>query len=242
MKNPKNWSLKSRVTWSFMIVVLCISLIISLLYYRSQRKLYEDNLFDTDRNDINYLMGNMEKQLELCEKLSDWIFVNRRIEPALVRDYSNDMNGYSRDIPPIQRLIDDQLVSSSIGKYVIFLYIQGYNGVSFKAETYAYWFTDLTKTPWHAIGVKADGAVVWTGITENPAIYKNTNMIIPLVRSVIFSDNRVKIGWQVLAFSPALIADVFQDYSMDQDRSIVVIDQNGKAVFHNDPKLVGSHM
>lgn len=242
MKNPKNWSLKSRVTWSFMIVVLCISLVISLLYYNGQRKLYEDNLFDTDRNDINYLMGNMEKQLALCTKLSDWIYVNRKIEPALVRDYANDMGRYSRDIPPIQRLIDDQLVSSSIGKYVIFLYIQGYNGVSFKANDDAYWLTDLTKTPWHKIGMQAGGAVTWSGITENPATYKTTNMIIPLVRPVIFSDNRVKIGWQVLAFSPALISDVFHDYSMHQSRSIVVIDQNGRAVFHNDPALVGSYL
>ncbi len=242
IKNPKNWSLKSKVTWSFMIVVLCIALVISLLYYRSQRKQYENNLSVTDRNDITYLMGNMEKQLALCEKLSDWIYVNRKIETALVRDYENDMGQYSRDIPPTQRLIDDQLVASSVGKYVIFLYVQGYNGVAFKANTDAYWLEDLTKHPWHTIGMQAGGAVVWSGITENPATYKTTDMIIPLVRPVIFSDNRVKIGWQVLAFSPALITDVFQDYRMDQGRSIVVIDQNGRAVFHNDPTMVGSYV
>ena len=242
IKNPKNWSLKSKVTWSFMIVVLCIALVISLLYYRSQRKQYENNLSVTDRNDITYLMGNMEKQLALCEKLSDWIYVNRKIETALVRDYENDMGQYSRDIPPTQRLIDDQLVASSVGKYVIFLHVQGYNGVAFKANTDAYWLEDLTKYPWHTIGMQAGGAVVWSGITENPATYKTTDMIIPLVRPVIFSDNRVKIGWQVLAFSPALITDVFQDYRMDQGRSIVVIDQSGRAVFHNDPTMVGSYV
>lgn len=243
MKSPKNWSLKSKVTLSFMIVVLFVAIIISLLYYDSQRKLYEDNLAAADRNDITYLMGNMEKQLRLCEKLSDWIYVNRRIETALIRDYTSDMGQYSRDIPLAQRLINDQLVSSSIGKYVIFLYIQGYNGVVFKgANDDAYWLGDLTENQWHTIGMQAGGALVWSGITENPASFKTTNMIIPLVRPVIFSDTRAEIGWQVLAFSPQLITDVFQDYRMDQDRNIVVIDQDRRAVLHNDPKLVGSYI
>ena len=243
MKSPKNWSLKSKVTLSFMIVVLFVAIIISLLYYDSQRKLYEDNLAAADRNDITYLMGNMEKQLRLCEKLSDWIYVNRRIETALIRDYTSDMGQYSRDIPLAQRLINDQLVSSSIGKYVIFLYIQGYNGVVFKgANDDAYWLGDLTENQWHKTGMEAGGSLVWSGITENPASFKTTNMIIPLVRPVIFSDTRTEIGWQVLAFSPQLITDVFQDYRMDQDRNIVVIDQDRRAVLHNDPKLVGSYI
>ena len=242
MKNPKNWSLKSRLTWSFMVVVLCIALIISLMYYISQRRLYEANLSDTDQNDITYLMGNMEKQLRLCGKLSDWIYVNRRIETTLVRDYTDNMSQFSRDIPQAQRIIDDQLVSSSVGKYVIFLYIQGHNGITLKANTDSYWIDDLSEAPWHAPGLERGGAVIWSGITENPAAYKTTNMIIPLVRPVIFSDTRAKIGWHVLAFSPALISDTFQDYSMSEGRSIVVLDQNKRVVFHNNPELVGSIM
>lgn len=243
MKSPRNWSLKSKVVWSFMIVVLCIAAIISLLYYSSQRKLYEDNLVANDRKDISYLMGNMEKQFKLCEKLSDWIYVNRRIEMALIRDYENDMGQYSRDIPLAQRLITDQLLSSSIGKYVIFFHIQGYNDVVFKGgNDDAYWLGDLTQTQWHKTGMDAGGSVVWSGITENPASFKTTNMIIPLVRPVIFSDTRAEIGWQVLAFSPQLITDVFQDYRMDQNRSIVVVDQNGRIAFHNDSELAGSYI
>src|SRR5690606_15657963 len=113
----------------------------------------------------------------------------------------------------------------SIGKYVIFFHIQGYNDVVFKGgNDDAYWLGDLTQTQWHKTGMDAGGSVVWSGITENPASFKTTNMIIPLVRPVIFSDTRAEIGWQVLAFSPQLITDVFQDYRMDQNRSIVVVD------------------
>lgn len=242
MKNPKSWSLKSRITWSFMIVVLCISLIICLGFYKSQRGLYENNLVETDRNDITYLMGNVEKQLRLCEKLSQWVYVNRRIETSLVRDYSGDMGQYGRDIPSAQRLIDDQLVASSVGKYAIFLYVHGNNGVTLKAGADSDWLGDLTEAPWHAQGMEAGGRVVWTGIVENPAHYRTTNMIIPIVRPVIFSDTRAQIGWQVIAFSPALIGDVFQDYRMDQSRSIVVLDRDGRAVFHSDPQMVGKTM
>ncbi|MDR1901475.1 MAG: hypothetical protein LBQ88_04225 [Treponema sp.] len=71
MKTPKNWSLKSQITWSFMVVVLCVSIILSFIYYRSQRMLFEDNLTYQDKNDVAYLLGIMDKQLRLCEKLSD---------------------------------------------------------------------------------------------------------------------------------------------------------------------------
>lgn len=240
MKNPKSWSLKSRLTWSFMVVVMCVTLIIGLLYYRSQRKMYEENLAETDRNDVTYLMGNMEKQLRLCEKLSDWVFVNRQIETALVRSYNNNMGQYSRDIPPVQRSIDDQLVSSSVGKYVVFLYIRGNNGVTLKAGIDADWIRgNLTNVPWHSQGIGSGGRVVWPGIVENPSDYKTTRMIIPIARPVIFSDTRAEIGWQVIAFSPALIRDVFQDYRMDRSRGIVVLDRSGSAVFHSDPLLAG---
>ena len=241
MKKPENWSLKSQLTWSFMAVVLCITLAVSLLYYHSQRRLFEDNLIEASTNDVDYLMGNLEKQLRLCEKLSDWIYVNRRMEATLIRSYQDDMEQFSREIPPIQRLIDDQLLSSSVGKYVIFLIIHGNNGISFKVMTDADWIdrSDLTGRTWFKAGMAAGGGILWTGIWDNPASYKTTDTVVPIVRPVIFSDTRAQIGWQSLAFSPALISDVFQDYRIDESRRVIVVDQNGKAVFHYDPLMTG---
>jgi two-component system sensor histidine kinase YesM len=227
------------MTWYFMIVVLSISSAISFLYYRTQRGMFEENLITIDKNDIIYLIGNVEKQLKLCEKLSDWLYVNRRIEIALVRDYVSDMNQYDREIPPINRLIEEQINSSSIGKYLVFLYALGNNDISLKAMTDSYWLEDLTDAPWHAQGMAAGGKVIWPGIFDNPAKYQSSRKIIPVTRSIIFADTRVQIGWQVLAFSPALIGDVFDDYSSDQSRSVIIIDQNNRAVFHQNPEMIG---
>jgi two-component system sensor histidine kinase YesM len=240
MKIPKNRSLKSQITWSFMVVVLCVSVILSFIYYRSQRILFEDNLIYQDKNDVAYLLGNTDKQLKLCEKLSDWIFVNRRIETALIRDYLDNMAQYDREIPSIQRLIDDHLSSSSVGKYVVFLYIRGNNGVALKSSNPDVdWLQDVTVNSWFQDGIKANGKVVWPGIVDNPSMYRTTASIIPIARTVIFADTRIPIGWHVFAFSPALIGDIFEDFRMDQNRSMVILDRDGRIVFHRDADKIG---
>ncbi|GHT64651.1 histidine kinase [Spirochaetia bacterium] len=240
MKSLNSWSLKSRVTWSFMIVVFCVSVVISFLYFFTQRRMFEENLVRTDENDIVYLMGNVDKQFILCEKLSDWIYVNRRVETALIRDYSEDMGRFDRDIPAIQRTIIDQLNSSSIGKYVVFLYIRGDNGITLKSSNPdADWVGDLESYDWHSIGIAANGKVVWPGIFKNPAVYQTSGYIIPVTRPVIFADTREKIGWYTLAFNPALISDVFEDYHMDENRSIILFDENYRIVFHQDQNMTG---
>jgi two-component system sensor histidine kinase YesM len=240
MNIPKKWSLKFQITCSFMVVVLCVSIILSFIYYRSQRVLFEDNLIYQDKNDAAYLLGNMDKQLRLCEKLSDWIFVNRRIETALVRDYSGNMTQYDREIPPVQRLIDDHLSSSSVGKYVVFLYIKGNNGVALKSSNPDVdWLRDVTAYSWFQDGIRADGKVIWPGIVDNPSMYRTTARIIPITRPVLFADTRIPIGWHVFAFTPALIGDVFEDFQMDQNRSVVILDRDGRIVFHRDPDRIG---
>jgi len=224
-----------------MSVVLCISLAVSLLYYKTQRDLYAENLAAADHNDIVYLAGNIDKQLRLCEKLSDWIFVNRRIETVLIRDYPPDTNQFDREIPPVQRLINDYISSSSVGKYIVFLYIRGNNGVVLKSSNPdADWLNDLTSEPWFTEGLKAGGRVVWPGIFSNPAKYRSTSFIMPITRHVIFADTRVPIGWQTFAFSPALAADVFEDYQMDEDRNIILIDKHHRIIFSQNEKTVGT--
>jgi two-component system sensor histidine kinase YesM len=223
-----------------MVVVLCVSVVISFLYYRSQRLLFEDNLIYQDKNDVTYLLRNMDKQLRLCEKLSDWIFVNRRIETALVRDYSENMTQYDREIPSIQRLIGDYLSSSSVGKYVVFLYTRGNNGVALKSSNPDVdWLGDVTVYPWFQDGIRAGGRVIWPGIVDNPSMYRTTAKVIPLTRPVIFADTRISIGWHVFAFSPALIGDVFEDFRMDQNRSVIVLDRDDRVVFHRNPEEIG---
>jgi two-component system sensor histidine kinase YesM len=225
-----------------MVVVLCVSTVISFLYYHGQRRQFEENLINTDKNDIIYLMGNVDKQLRLCEKLSDWIYVNRRIETALIREYAEDTSQYDREIPAIQRLINDHLNSSSIGKHVVFLYIRGDNNVIFKSSNPdADWLRDLTVYNWHREGLAANGKVVWPGIVSSPAVYRTSAHIIPLTRPVIFADTRVPIGWHVLAFSPSLAGDVFEDYQINENRSIVLIDRNNRVVFHQDRKMIGKN-
>ena len=237
--SPGNWSLKAKVTSSFMAVVLCISLALSLLYYQHQSEQYKQHLIITNQNDVDYLMGNIEKQLRLCENLSNWIFVNHSLQSILIRDYSRDISRYSIDALTTDRMITDQLASSAVGRYIVFLIITGRNGAVLKSSNDAYYVEDLSGEKWYSDGLSQGGRLYWPGIYENPARYRSTRLILPISRPVIYSGTRAEIGWHVLAFSPALISDVFEDYRMDSSRSVVVLDRGGRTVFHQDQNMIG---
>jgi two-component system sensor histidine kinase YesM len=127
-----------------------------------------------------------------------------------------------------------------VGKYVVFLYIQGNNGVALKSSNPDVdWLEDMTVHSWFQDGIRAGGKVIWPGIVDNPSMYRTTASVIPLTRPVIFADTRTPIGWHVFAFSPALVGDVFEDFRMDQNRSVIVLDRDDRVVFHRNAEEIG---
>jgi len=236
----RNWSLKAKITFYFMGIVLCISLTLSFLYYTSQRNQYRYNLVRTNINDVNYLIGNIERQLRLGEHLTNWIFVNNNIQPVLMRDYSDDRARFGRDAPPVIRLMNEQLASNSVGRHVVFLHIHGNNGVLLRGgNTDAYFIENLADERWFSAGLDYRGGILWSGIYENPARYRSSRMILPITRPILYAGTRIEIGWHALAFSPALIADAFEDFHMDDSRFVLVLDRANRAVFHQNADRIG---
>ncbi|MCL2069236.1 MAG: histidine kinase, partial [Oscillospiraceae bacterium] len=127
----------------------------------------------------------------------------------------------------------------AVGRYIVFLIITGRNGAVLKSSNDAYYVEDLSGEKWYSDGLSQGGRLYWPGIYENPARYRSTRLILPISRPVIYSGTRAEIGWHVLAFSPALISDVFEDYRMDSSRSVVVLDRGGRTVFHQDQNMIG---
>ena len=236
----RNWSLKAKITFYFMVIVLCISLALSFLYYTNQRNQYSYNLVRTNINDANYLMRNLERQLRLGRHLTNWIFVNNSIQPVLMRDYSDDRARFGRDAPSVMRLINEQLTSSSVGRHVVFLHIHGNNGVLLRGgNADAYFIENLADERWFSAGLDYRGGQMWSGIYENPARYQSSQMILPITRPILYAGTRIEIGWHVIAFSPALVADAFEDFHMDESRFVVVLDRESRAIFHPNSEYIG---
>jgi len=234
-------SLKTKLILSFTAVLISLSIAICVFYYYNERQTLEKNIIESSYSDIRYLSNNIEKQLKLCEKLSDWVYVNRRIEKVLIRDYTDEKIGYNVDIPVIQQLIDDQLASASIGKYIASFIIMGNNGVCLSVGNDPDWTdkTALKSMNWFIEAMNKNGRVFWNGIVENPAQYKSDKYIIPIVRPVIFADTHAQIGWSMIGFKPALISDVFEEYKLDSNHLLFVVDNTGKAIFHNESQYIG---
>ena len=235
----KPWSLKKKITFSFTTIVMAITLALSLLYYHSQSNQLMENLIRTSTNDVNYLMGNIERQLRQGEHLSDWIFVNNDIQTILIRNYDDDRARFGRDAAPVRRLISERLSASAVGRYVVFMLITGNNGEVLRSNIDAYWVDDLYEVQWFADRLSYVGGAYWSGIYENPAVYRSEDMIFPIVRPIIYSGTRIEIGWHLIAFSPNLISSVLEDFHMDEMRSVVILDHNSHVIFHQNKDMIG---
>lgn len=237
-------SLKIKLIVYFMSIFVIISISISLYYYYNQKQSIESNTIKNSYDSINYLLNNVDKQLKLCDKLADWIYINRDIGRILSRDYNGDKNKYNIDIPVVQRLLEDTVGSSSIGGYISSLIIMGDNGVVLSIGIDSDWIDkeELKNALWFKDAMDKNGRVYWNGIIENPATIKHDKYIIPIVRPVIFADTRKKIGWCMIGFKPDLISDVFENYELSSNQSIFIIDQKGTCIFHNDPMYIGKQL
>jgi two-component system sensor histidine kinase YesM len=229
-------SLKSKLIIYFTIIINILSISICLFYYNYSREALVQNIINNSYTNIRYLSNNIDKQLKLCENLSDWIYVNRSIEKVLIRDYKSGNSSYNIDIPSVQKLVNDRVASTSIGKYVSFLIISGINGIYLTVGNDTDWIDkkEVQGREWFKDGLGKLDRIAWNGIVENPATVRSDKYIIPVVRPVIFADTRKQIGWSLLGFKPQLISDVFDEYQLGSDDLLFVIGDDGRYIFNSD--------
>ena len=168
-------SLKTKLIVYFISIIVIISISICLYYYFTQKQAMESNMIQSSHDSINYLLNNVDKQLRLCDKLADWIYINRDIGKVLLREYDDKENKYNIEIPIVQRLLEDAVTSSSIGEHISSLIVMGDNGISLSIGFDADWIDkqELKNTLWFKEAMEKNGRVHWNGIIKNPARIKH---------------------------------------------------------------------
>lgn len=242
MKLPK--SLKSKLILYFLIVTIVPSIAISFFYYKNSKSTLETSMISNAENNIAYIMGNVEKQLKDVEKLSDWIFYNRVIERILMRDYSGHTSIYDSDIKTFQEVVDGQMLSSPVGKYISSLLIIANNGVDLRSGQDAFMIEKeaIKNLPWFKQGIDMGGRIYWNTIVENPSRIKTDEYIIPLVRPIVSTVSDAHIGWSMIGFKETLIGDVLKKFNIGEDDSLLIIDSNGRCIVDKDGKYVGKDL
>ncbi|NLK87584.1 MAG: histidine kinase [Clostridiaceae bacterium] len=236
-------TLKDKIIVGFSIILALVSFFIIAYYYNYTKSKLEERAVENTQSNIRYLLSNVDKQLAQCSALSDWIFINRNIDKVLVRDYRNETHNYNLDISTALKVIEDRITSSSIGGYVTSLVIRGNNGVqlTFGIETDYLDYAEMYQKDWFIQG-KDEIVAVFNGIEDNLSRMRASDYFLPIARSIIFSDSRKKIGWQMLAFSPDVIGDSLKSFDLTEGDVIFLLDEKGRCVYSSQGQYLAKNM
>ena len=239
----KLYTLKSKLIAYFSILLLVTSFFICIFYSIYMRNTTEDNLIKNSLNTAEYMLSNVDNVLVQCESFSDWIFLNRSFSNVLLRDYSNPIFNYNSEIYKAKNDLMAGIASTSINNYITGIILRGDNGVAIRYGVDAdnIDLRDLEDVEWFA-SAKNKAAVSWLGIKRNVASKTADKYIIPLIRSIIFTDNGKQVGWQYINFSLSLISDTLNQYNVSSGDYIFLLDRNMQCVYASTPNYIGQDM
>ncbi len=236
-------TLKSRLILYFLAITIVPSVAVSYFYFKNSQHTLERNMVDTASSNLNYLMTIVDKQLKTAEQLSDWVFINRNLDGILTQSYSKRGVQYSADIRTFLDLADYQLrYNTSINPYIYSLLIHGEKGLDLRKgqpEGTQIDVAQLQKKDWFRKGLLLHGRKYWYGIVENPSTVKFEAYILPMVRPILHSITNREIGWQMIGFRISLISDLFKNFEVHPDETILVLDSRGHCVYHDRPGYLG---
>jgi len=237
------YTLKNKLILYFSIVFILVSLCITFYYSNYTKNLLEKNIVENTQNNLTYILSNIDRQIQQCQELSDWLYINRNLDKVLTRDYTDSNYNFDYDISAAYKEISNRVTNSSIGKYVVSIIIEGKNKVDLKLYSEAD-FIDINKmktTEWFQRGERSE-VFVCAGMEENLAKERYNNYFLPFIRKVIFSDTRKTIGWQVIGISPDLIRNSVKDFEVPDNDLLLILDMQNKCMYSSDNKLLGQDL
>jgi two-component system sensor histidine kinase YesM len=240
-------SLKNKLILSFILINIIPTVTISFFYFKYSQNALEKNMIDTTESSLSYTMTVIEKQLKQAEQLSDWIFINRNLDNILTKRYAGESLHYNAEINNFLDLVNNfQLgFNSSIGTYIYSLLIHGNNGLDLRAGNPDGTQIDLVKLKeqtWFKKGLGLHGQKFWYGLVDNPSTTQFEKFLLPIVRPILHSQTTQEIGWHFIGISTSLISDLFKNYEIRPDETLLVLDSRGYCIYHQKRPSVGQNL
>lgn len=236
-------TLRQKLIIYFSIILLSVTLSLCIYYYDINKNVLETNLISTTENNIEYIHSNMNKLLVRCEKLSDYIYLDRSIGKILVRDYDNqnkDYNNLDLDIMAAYNSLRERVDNETISPYISSILIKGKNGkyIKYGMESDYFMQDELMENTWFSENIN-EQTMQWLGIKKNDAKIRLHEFTLPIVRTVISPDTHKTIGWQFISISPNLIAEALEDFEFQKRDILLIYDQQYHCIYSNRGELQG---
>jgi two-component system sensor histidine kinase YesM len=237
LKQPK--TLKMKLTLYFTMVTLLPSSLIGIFYYYYSTQSLKKNMIENARTNTSYIMNNIDNQIKLAYRLSDWTFLNKNFEKVFINNSLEGAN-LTEEIINAKQTLEYYVMNSPIAKNISSIVISGNNNVDIRLGDDAAFIDkyELMKKPWFLEGYNRGGAIYLPGILENPAYFKRDDYVIPIVRPVIHSTIDYNIGWSYISFKESLISDVYKGFS----NPIYIIDRDGICISSSETQYIAKSM
>ncbi|MTI59737.1 MAG: HAMP domain-containing protein [Firmicutes bacterium] len=232
-------TLKNKIILYFMVITIVPSILLTFFYYKNTNKIYEAHMLENAFDDIYYIKRSVDEKIVMAKGLADWFYMNSNFDEILTKDYKEGVFEYDYDIIKAHDQIKLQLINSPLGKYISALVIVGNNQVELRYGSDSSMIDiDLIKSKnWYKRGMSGNGKIYWPGIVENPAVIKNSDYVIPVVRPIYHTILNKKIGWMFMSFKEELISDIYINKE-DSSYKYFVIDQLARVIPHQSNLLL----
>lgn len=241
IRHPK--SLKMKLVLYFSVITMLPSFLISIFYYYYSTSSLKETMISNAKASQASIIDNIDNQLKLAIKLSDWISLNKTFEKLLM-NYDLTSNAAIEELMNAKAVLDNTVTNSPLYQNVSSIIIAGNNGIDFRFGDNAS-LINAVKINSHKFFINSlgDGKVTYySSIIENPSEFKEDNYVIPIVRPMLHSTYGINIGWSFIGLKESLLSDVYKELYNQNKNPIYIVDRNGMCISSSDKQLVGKSL
>jgi two-component system sensor histidine kinase YesM len=190
-----------------------------------------------------YIIDNIDNQLKLAIKLSDWISLNKTFEKVLM-NYDLDNIRTNEELMNAKSTLDNTVMNSPLHQDISSIIISGKNGSDLRFGDNAS-LIDKTKIYDNQLFSDSIGTgkvAYFTSIIENPSEFKEDNYVIPIVRPMLHSTYGTKIGWSFIGLKESSLSGVYKELYNENKNPIYIIDSKGTCISTTDKQFIGKSL
>jgi two-component system, sensor histidine kinase YesM len=240
-KQPK--SLKVKLVLYFSLITMVPSFLISIFYYYYSSSSLKETMISNAKASQAYIIDNIDNQLKLAIKLSDWISLNKTFEKVLM-NYDLDNIRTNEELMNAKSALDNTVMNSPLHQDISSIIISGKNGSDLRFGDNAS-LIDKTKIYDNQLFSDSIGTgkvAYFTSIIENPSEFKEDNYVIPIVRPMLHSTYGTKIGWSFIGLKESSLSGVYKELYKENKNPIYIIDSKGTCISTTDKQFIGKSL
>ncbi|ANE45813.1 hypothetical protein SY83_05315 [Paenibacillus swuensis] len=228
-------SIQAKMFFSFLIVLIVPSVIISVCAYYQSVHILKDKLSRSFMDNILYISSDLERNFSQMIEISEFIYINKDIKKVLTTSYVSELD-FFKDARIVDRQLDEFNLYSSFFSYISSIILFGDNGKNllYGKHVGALDISPMRDEAWFRQAA-ANDHVQWLPLNTAKSSYlvNEDFKTVALARSIKSENFKKNIGVAYISFDYRFFDEMFEDqHGSMGNREIFIIDNHGALVYH----------